>query len=81
MRGDTVTLVDDPRPGEPLLAPFMRDGRRLDAPEPLDRIRRRAADQLARLPVHLQELDVAPVYPVRIAASLEELAAELDAVV
>lgn len=81
MRSDTVTLVEDPKPGEPLLAPFMRDGRRLDAPESLDRIRGRAADQLARLPVHLRELDVAPVYPVRIAASLEELAAELDAVV
>jgi hypothetical protein len=28
--------------------------------------------------VHLQELDVAPVYPVRIAPALEHLAAEID---
>jgi nicotinate phosphoribosyltransferase len=78
MRGDTVTLADDVRPGEPLLVPFMRDGRRLDPPESLERSRRRAAEQLARLPVHLQELDVAPVYPVRIAPALEHLAAEID---
>lgn len=81
MRSDTVTLADEAWSGEPLLVPVMRAGRRLDAAEPLERSRQRAAVQLARLPAHLQALDVAPVYPVRIAPALQQLAAAMDPLV
>ncbi|HSJ80249.1 MAG TPA: nicotinate phosphoribosyltransferase [Thiobacillus sp.] len=77
MAGDVVTLESDPQPGEPLLAPVMRGGRRL-APSPsLEAVRRHAADNLARLPQALRRLEAFD-YPVEIAPSLRQLAAEVD---
>lgn len=76
--GDILTLAGDPQDGEPLLMPYMKDGRRIAAAEPLDRIRRRARDQLASLPSPLARLDPAYGYPVIVSAALRELAAEVD---
>jgi nicotinate phosphoribosyltransferase len=78
MREDVVTLVGDRRAGTPLLAPAMRRGKRVTR-EGLEVIRARAAQDLARLPRHLRELEVEPRHPVRIAPALQQLAAELDA--
>jgi nicotinate phosphoribosyltransferase len=79
MQGDTVTTLADVQPGEPLLAPAMRAGRRLAPAESLDVIRRRAAQQVASLPANLRSLDEASRYPVTIAPALHALAAETDA--
>lgn len=77
MAGDVVTLETDVQPGEPLLVPVMRGGKRLaDAPA-LQDIRRRAAESLARLPQPLRRLEDYD-YPVDISAALRALAAEVD---
>ncbi len=77
MVADVVTLETDPQPGEPLLIPVMRGGRRL-APSPdLAAVRRHTADNLARLPEPLRRLDAFD-YPVEIAPALRELAVQVD---
>jgi nicotinate phosphoribosyltransferase len=79
MEHDVVTVEGDPQPGEPLLLPVMRDGRRLAAPESLAVIRERAAAQLAKLPQPLRALDsAASPYRIEIAPALRTLAAEVD---
>ncbi|HLV67334.1 MAG TPA: nicotinate phosphoribosyltransferase [Polyangiaceae bacterium] len=76
---DVVTLVGDSQPGEPLLVPVMRGGRRLGAAEPLAMIRARAEAQIQSLPERLRMLETVPEpYPVRISERLHSLAAALD---
>jgi len=76
---DIVTVEGDAQQGEPLLIPVMREGRRLDDPEPLDRIRARAVAGIQRLPRRLAGLE-APSEPYRvdIAPALRRLAEEVD---
>ncbi len=75
--GDTVSLESDPQPGEALLRPAMRDGRRLAMP-PLAAVRARALSQMQSLPAQLRSLGRVPDYPVRISDSVRRLAAEVD---
>ena len=75
--GDLVDLEAEHHEGEALLRRVMQGGRRIRPACPLDEIRAHAKDQLARLPAALRRLEFA-VYPVEIAPSLKELAAELD---
>jgi len=76
---DIVTLEGDARAGDPLLIPVMRGGKRLDAPEPLERIRARALAGFKRLPRGLAELEAAAEpYRVDIAPALRRLAEEVD---
>ena len=77
MAGDVVTLESDPQPGEPLLAPVMRGGRRLAPAPSLEVVRRHAADNLARLPEPLRCLEAFD-YPVEISPALHQLAAAVD---
>lgn len=74
---DCLSLADQPQPGEPLLQPVMRDGKRLVPPESLAEIRARVQQQLAALPPALRANQIEP-YPVEIAPGLQELAAQLD---
>ncbi|HEY8519151.1 MAG TPA: nicotinate phosphoribosyltransferase [Gammaproteobacteria bacterium] len=75
---DVVTLATDRQPGEPLLEPVMRGGRRL-APSPsLAAIRARAAQELARLPPAVASLAAPAAYPVTIAPALQQLRRELE---
>jgi nicotinate phosphoribosyltransferase len=78
MAGDTVTTIEDAQPGQALLVPVLRGGRRVDRPEPLLRIRSRVAEGLAALPAHLRALEDAPPYPVAIARALRVLAEAAD---
>jgi nicotinate phosphoribosyltransferase len=78
MAGDAIGLEDDLQPGEPLLRPVMRNGRRLDPTPTLADIRRHAAGELARLPDSLRTLTAGAPYPVLISESLMRLAAETD---
>ena len=76
---DVVTVEGDLQPGEALLVPVMRDGRRIGAPESLAVIRERAAAQLAGLPERLRALEpAASPYRVEIAPALRELATQVD---
>lgn len=79
--GDTVTLISDSQPGEPLIHPVMRAGRRVAEHETLERIRERTADQLGALPGPLRGLDPATPYSVDIARPLRDLAQEVDATI
>jgi nicotinate phosphoribosyltransferase len=78
MLGDTVTTLADVLPGEPLLVPVMRSGKRVAPPEPLDRIRQRVADQLVGLPPALRALDAVPPYAVTVSPALRALAEHVD---
>jgi nicotinate phosphoribosyltransferase len=78
LAGDAVTVEGDPQEGTALLAPVMRDGKRIAPAPSLDAIRVHAAAELARLPGALRGLDEAPAYPVEIAPALRRLAAEVD---
>ncbi len=76
---DVVTLVGDPQPGEPLLQPAMRAGRRLDTLPAAAAARARARSQLERLPPALRPLDRPGLAPVEIAPAIRALADEIDA--
>ncbi len=78
MTGDLLTLEDDVQPGEALLRPVMRAGRRLAPAEPLADIRARCATGLERLPEHFKQLANWPAYPVGVAPALQALAAAVD---
>ena len=78
LAGDLLTTADDVRPGDGLLQPVMRDGRRISPSPPLSALRAHAALQLESLPRALRRLDAAPAYPVRISARLVDLARAID---
>lgn len=75
---DVLTLTSDAQPGEPLLEPVMRAGRRVAAPPTLDGVRERVRRELERLPAELRSLTEHAAYPVEIAPALEALAREVD---
>jgi nicotinate phosphoribosyltransferase len=79
MAGDILSLATDTQPGEPLVEPVMRAGQRLAPAPTLAQIRERAAADLARLPEPLARLELGADYPVKVAAALTALAAEIDA--
>lgn len=77
---DVLTLEQDPaQGGEVLIQPVMRQGRRISPPEPLSRIRERAASELAHLPEPLLSLTTQAPYSVRVSESLKTLAHSVDA--
>jgi nicotinate phosphoribosyltransferase len=76
--GDHLGLEQYSQPGEPLLQPVLREGRRLAPPEPASAIRERAQRQLAALPPALRANRTEPPYPVDIAPELRELTARMD---
>ena len=68
---DVLACFGEALPGRPLLSLVMRAGRRLSPPEPLDRIRTRARDEIARLPAALRQISRAqPPYPLETSAAL-----------
>jgi nicotinate phosphoribosyltransferase len=79
MAGDLLALEGEAAAGEPLLAPVLRGGRRVENAPPLETLRARARAQIAALPPPLQSLAGAAPYPVTVAPSLRELAAAIDA--
>jgi nicotinate phosphoribosyltransferase len=78
MAGDILSLTNDQQPGEKLLEPVMRGGRRLEPRPALDQMRARAARDLQMLPEPLRRLEASAFYPVEVADALTRLAAEVD---
>ncbi len=76
-RGDVVTAADEVvRGGRPLLRKVMEGGRRLEAGD-LEAARKRAREEIARLPDPVRGLEPAePAFPVRISEGLEAAARE-----
>ena len=78
MAGDLVAREGDNHDGEPLIGLVMRDGRRIKPAPTLDDIRRRAKEQLERVPEGLRMVIPAEIYPVKVAGELDALAADVD---
>ena len=78
MSGDVLTVEGDDQPGEPLLKPVMKAGRRIEPALALAEVRARAARQLEKLPEPLRSLDPEASYPVAIAEPLQRLTEETD---
>jgi nicotinate phosphoribosyltransferase len=79
MRADVLSLENDPREGEPLIQPFMKDGTRLAASKPLNKLREHALEQIKRLPQRLRTLERGGEYPVTVADTIRGLAHLVDA--
>ena len=75
---DTLSAEDDTQPGEPLIVPVMRAGRRLLPQQTLAEIRTRAERNLASLPEALRRLDKGVCLTVNVGAKLVQLAAAVD---
>lgn len=78
LAGDVITLESDACPGEPLLEPVMRAGRRVAPPPPLDQVRSRTIAGMGKLPPSLRGLERAEPLPVAISSQIKALAAEAD---
>ncbi len=78
LRFDVLGLESDEEPGEALLKPVMRQGKRLYSPLPLNQIRDYASEQLRRLPQALRSLEQTSTYEVRVSDTLQQLAIEVD---
>jgi nicotinate phosphoribosyltransferase len=81
MRGDVLTVAGDVQEGEPLIRPYMKDGKRLANPETLADIRVRAAEGLRSLPRHLRELRDTPHYPVEVSPALKKLRMDVESLI
>jgi len=78
MAGDLIARDSDSQSGEPQIEPVMRSGRRIKPASTLDDIRRRAKEQLERIPEALRVLAPTTTYPVEVAGELHALAADVD---
>ena len=76
--GDTLSVESDRHPGEPLIEPVIKDGRRLRSAPTLAEIRAQAKRDLEHLPEPLRELEPSSTYPVDVADALIKLAADVD---
>ena len=75
---DIISLEGDAQPGQRLLQQVMHGGRRVASPESLSAIRERVLSQLPQLPAPLRGLEKCDLYPVEIAASVIDLARDVD---
>jgi nicotinate phosphoribosyltransferase len=78
MEHDVITVEEDRQDGEPLIAPVMKEGRRLQASPPLSAVRDFALSELARLPMSLRGLEPAPAFVVHVSGALRRLARQVD---
>ncbi|MBI5265074.1 MAG: nicotinate phosphoribosyltransferase [Bradyrhizobium sp.] len=79
MASDVLSIEEDVHEGEPLIRLMMQDGRRIGPCPSLQEVRGRARRELERLPRGFEVLKPRQSYPVRVAESLEKLAATVDA--
>ena len=79
MVGDVLSLEDDKLPGEALIRPVMKGGRRISASVSLKHLREQTLNELKRLPESLKGLDPAPPYLVTVSEAIHNLAREVDA--
>ncbi len=70
--GDVIAAVDERSTGEPLLIPGMRGGKVSRALPPLEEIRRRTLEEVAKLPEGVRRPSKPEQYPVRFSERLEK---------
>lgn len=78
MAWDVVTAEGEVLPGDELIQPVMRNGRRVAPAATLEDIRKHAAASLTRLPEPLRSLQEQYEYQVEIAPALHELAWQVN---
>ncbi|HLN08071.1 MAG TPA: nicotinate phosphoribosyltransferase [Xanthobacteraceae bacterium] len=78
MADDVLSLESDVQPGEALIRPVMRNGRRLMPRPNLSEVRAHSAHQLERLPQPLRLLELGASYPVQVADALVRCVAIVD---
>jgi nicotinate phosphoribosyltransferase len=79
MKKDLLTLRDETSAGgEPLLKPFMRNGKRIIGEVSLLESRALAVAQLSRLPLNLRQMADFSPYPVEISTQIKSLARKVD---
>lgn len=78
MSHDVLALEGEGGPGEPLLRPMLREGRRLHPPESLEAARERLRDQLEKLPEELKSIEAPAPYPVLVSEGLRRLVERMD---
>ena len=78
MAGDILALTSETHPGQALLEPQMRAGKRVAPTKTLEEVRQYAAEQLERLPEQLQRVEPAAGYRVSLSDNLQQLAETLQ---
>lgn len=78
MTGDILSVDGDACPGERLIKPVMRVGKRLQPQPTLAEIRSHAARELERLPEPLRRLEPGAAYPIEVSSSLRDLTRQVD---
>jgi nicotinate phosphoribosyltransferase len=74
---DVIALEDEKMGGEPLLVKVMEKGKIIYDLPPLENIRKRATENLSKLPLKYKKLKGASVYPVEFSPRLRRLIKEL----
>jgi nicotinate phosphoribosyltransferase len=74
---DVIALENEKMGGEPLLVKVMENGKIIYDSSPLEDIRRRATENLSKLPTKYKKLKGASVYPVEFSPRLRRLIKEL----
>jgi len=78
MSRDIITTDDDRKEGTPLLRHFMKEGKRLEEPQPLEDIKNQALGEYEALPQKLTNLEKSPPYPVEISDELVRLKQKVE---
>jgi nicotinate phosphoribosyltransferase len=74
---DIIALEDEKIRGEPLLVKVMKNGKTIGDLPSLEEIRKRASEDISRLPEKYKKLKGAPRYPVKLSPRLKRLMEEL----
>jgi nicotinate phosphoribosyltransferase len=78
MSKDIITIDKDTRDGTPLLRQFMKKGKRLGEPRPLEEIKKHALHEYETLPPELTSLEKSDPYPVEISDELARLRKKVE---
>jgi nicotinate phosphoribosyltransferase len=75
--GDLIARCSEQHPSEqPLLAPVMKEGKRITPSPALDKIRERAKQEISKLPAGVRRLHHPSTYPIRFSHELQQLLEE-----
>jgi nicotinate phosphoribosyltransferase len=78
MSGDVITTDRDTKAGTPLLRQFMKRGKRMEEPRPLEEIKNYTLHEYETLPTELKSLEKSAPYPVEISDELARLRKKVE---
>ncbi|MDY6897964.1 MAG: nicotinate phosphoribosyltransferase, partial [Cyanobacteriota bacterium] len=78
LKSDTLGLFSENHPGKkPLLKLFMKDGKRLEQPNPINEIKKISSASVTSLPPHIRNIDSPTSIPVEISPYLQKLTKQI----